>query len=193
VRLVITHAQQVFVSYSILGVLSVGLVFAVFGAPVARRIGFSATLEELRSTYARSVGALARSEAVREAVAARYAREDSDRHFYQAETAALAGAQLQNELHTLIQGEGGMLVSSAFRQSSGELSVTPVSVSVRLQCSIEALLRILHSLEGHEPVLFIENLVIQSRRRPGRRLAEAREELDVQFDVMGYLDRQAEP
>jgi hypothetical protein len=62
-----------------------------------------------------------------------------------------------------------------------------------LQCSIEALLRILHSLEGHEPVLFIENLVIQSRRRPGRRLAEAREELDVQFDVMGYLDRQAEP
>jgi general secretion pathway protein M len=191
-RLVITRGQHVLASYALLAILGAAVVSAVVATPAARRIGFTAKLDELRSTHARSIAALERNERVRKAVAARQARGDSKREVYQADTAALAGAQLQNELRTLIESEGGMLLSSAFRQSSEPLPLTPVSVSVRMQSSTESLLRILRSLEGRQPALFVDNLVIQGRNRPGRPIKDAREELDVEFDVTGYLDRKVE-
>lgn len=191
-RLVVTREQHVLVSYSVLAVLVCALLACVVAPPAAQRISFVTKLDDLRSTYARSISALARNDALRRVVTARQTQGDSKQQVYQAETAALAGAQLQNELRTLIEAEGGMLLSSGFRQSSEPLPLTPVSVSVRMQSSTESLLHILRSLEGRDPALFVDNLVVQSRARPGRPIREAREELDVEFDVTGYLDRKAE-
>jgi general secretion pathway protein M len=188
----LTRREHVLVSYAALGAGLLALAFALLRAPVSARAAFASELADLRPVYSRSVAALARSEAVRTEVDARRAADDT-RQFYEAETAALAGATLQNDLRALIETEGGVLTSTAFRQTQEEAPVTPVSVNVRLHCSVESLLRILHGLEGRQPILFVENLVIQSRHRKGAEPQFLADELDVEFDATGYLGRALAP
>jgi hypothetical protein len=183
----------VLVSYAVLGMVIIAVAFAALQTPLTARAAFAAELSDLRLVYARSVAALARSETVRAELDARR-NGDNAQHFFQAETAALAGATLQNDLRTLIETEGGVLTSTAFRQTQEQPGpVTPVSVNVRLHCSVEALLRILHGLEGRQPVLFVENVVVQSHHRPEAHLRFPTDELDVEFDVTGYLDAMVPP
>jgi hypothetical protein len=188
----LTQREHVLVSYAVLGAVLIAAVFAILRTPLAARMAFANDLAEMRPIYSRSFAALARSKAVRSELDSRRGN-DNAQQFYRAETAALAGASLQNDLRALIEAEGGVLTSTAFRQTTDAAPVTPVGVNVRLHCSVESLLRILHGLEGRQPVLFIENVVIQSRHRPGAQLRFATDELDVEFDVTGYLDRALPP
>jgi general secretion pathway protein M len=180
--------QHVLASYAILALALASALLVVLGPPIRGRLEFFSALESMRSTYAKSLAALARSEAVSAVFDQRRAASDPTPQLFHAATAALAGAELQNQLNSLITAEGGMLLSSAFREPSETQPLTPIAVTIRVRCSVASLLKILHGLENHAPLLFIENLAIQSNQRNSGAARDVGGNLDVELEVLGFLD-----
>jgi general secretion pathway protein M len=185
--------RQTLSSYAILAILLSAVVFAALATPIRGRAAFFSSLEQYRATYTKSLQALARSEAVSAQFELRKAASDPTSQVFHADTPALAGADLQNQLNSLVAAEGGKVLSSAFRDLTAHGSLTPIAVTVRLRCSMEALLRILHGLENRSQVLFVENLTVQARQRADRPQRQEDGDLDVELDVVGLLATRAGP
>ena len=185
--------RQTFVSYAILAIALSAVVLVALATPIRERAAFFSSLESQRTTYAKSLEALARSEAVSAQFELRQAASDTTSRVFRADTPALAGADLQNQLNTLVAAEGGKVLSSAFRDSTADGSLTPFAVTVRLRCSMEALLRILHGLENRSQVLFVENLSVQARQHGDRPQRQEDGDLDVELDVVGFFAARAAP
>jgi general secretion pathway protein M len=65
-----------------------------------------------------------------------------------------------------------------------------VTVNVRMRCRVEYLLDILYRLESEVPLMMIDDLNIirpRARRRVGGRVVDVTEELDIRFNMLGYL------
>jgi general secretion pathway protein M len=185
--------RQARISYAILAAALSALMFAALATPIRGRVAFFTSLESQRETYSKSLQALARSENVAAQFELRRAANDPTAQIFHAETPALAGADLQNQLNMLVAAEGGKLLSSAFRESTAEGPLTPIAVTARLRCSMEALTRILHGLENRSPVLFVETLAVQGRQLRGRPQREGDGDLDVELDVLAFVAASTSP
>jgi general secretion pathway protein M len=185
--------QHVLASYGILALALVSALLVVLGPPIRGRLEFFTELASLRTTYAKSLAALARSEAVSAVFDQRRVASDPTAQLFHAETAALAGAELQNQLSSLITAEGGTLLSSAFREPAETKPLTPIAVAIRVRCTVASLLKILHGLENRSPALFVENLSIQSNQRTSSSARDLSGNLDVELEVLGFLDPPAAP
>jgi len=110
--------------------------------------------------------------------------------YIRAATPALAAAERQKRVKTVIESSGGTLVST---QNISREAVTgkpqQITIKTRMRSDTEALVEVLYTLEGGRPLLFIDNLSIQSYRRVQRRGRERLtiSSLDVQFELTGYL------
>ena len=65
-----------------------------------------------------------------------------------------------------------------------------VTVNVRMRCNGEDLLKILYRLESGMPMVIVDDLNIlrpRVRRRVGGQIVEVAQELDVRFNISGYL------
>jgi general secretion pathway protein M len=185
--------RQAAASYAVLAAVLLAVAFAALATPIRERFAFFSSLDLQRTTYAKSLEALARSETVSAQFELRRAASDPTAQVFHAETAALAGAELQNQLNSLVATEGGMLLTSAFRDSGAEGPLTPIAVTVRLRCSVETLLRILHGIENRSPALFVDNLAVQARHRGGHPQRQEDGDLDVELDVVGLFDARTAP
>ena len=70
-----------------------------------------------------------------------------------------------------------------------------VKVSVRMQCPLPDFIRVLYELERSVPLIFIDNLMINQRTmlsQASRRGGERYGQLDVRFEMFGYLDQPGE-
>lgn len=109
------------------------------------------------------------------------------------DTDALAAAQLQADVSGIIQKHDGQLRSVQILPVASDGEFKRVSVRVQLTGTLSSLTRILYSLEGRRPFVFVDNLDIKNRRaRRSRRnrqqqQAEAEPELVIRFDLFGYL------
>ena len=107
-------------------------------------------------------------------------------------TDALAAAELQGKLKTLIESSGGTIGSMQTLPAVDEQNLKRVAIRLDVSAPIQPLLRVLQGLETGVPLLFVDNLDIQSR------LAEIPQDdgtaqepvLAVGFDVYGYLPPQ---
>lgn len=124
--------------------------------------------------------------------------QDIKAFYYDAQTPALAGAQLQRELQEMVQAAGGRLISTQILPASSSEQPARVSVRTQLQGDTEALLDVLYRIEQARPFLFVDQISVRSTarrivQRPanlrGRRAPLAsREEgqLTVRLDIFGY-------
>lgn len=191
-RLELTSRQHATLSYAILLAFVAVFGWVVVRAPLAERLSFLARHETLSEVHGRSAALIAEEVARNEALA--LAPNDlPDGAFLRGETAALAGAELQNRIRQIVEAQDALLVSSAFRQGGEPQPLTPITVQVRARSSVPALQRILLALEQETSYLFFETLTVQSRHRDGRALRATNEELDVDFEVTGYVNRPYEP
>jgi len=66
-----------------------------------------------------------------------------------------------------------------------------VTVNVRMSCPLPDMVRILYALEDNVPLIFVDNLIINQRiaadRRNRRVGVDAYGQLDVRFDMYGFL------
>jgi general secretion pathway protein M len=112
--------------------------------------------------------------------------------YLQGPSDALAAAQLQDRVKTVVEGAGGELRSTQI------LAATPVEIDptirrtalrVQFVVTIAGLAETLYELETGQPYLLIDELTVREQRTRSRRRDEPETEaqLDVSLELSGYL------
>lgn len=136
--------------------------------------------------------------AMRPAVAQQLQQVDSQQtaqgYYLSGGTDALAAAGLQDRINALVAANGGTLRSTQPMPGVEEQGFRRITLKVQLTATTEELFDTLYELEAGAPILFVEDLDIQSRivRRQTGDTAGANESqpitlLAVAFDLSGYL------
>lgn len=119
----------------------------------------------------------------------------SQSYYLSGGTDALAAAGLQDRVNALVGANGGTLRSTQALPGVEEEGFRRITLRVQMTATTEALFETLYELEAATPILFVENLDIQSRmvrRATASANAGAVEPvaaplLTVAFDLSGYL------
>jgi general secretion pathway protein M len=113
--------------------------------------------------------------------------KDSRKFFLRTGAAALSAAEAQEYVRAMVESAGGRLVTMQALPAKEEGRYRQVSAQVQLAANIFALRKILHAVESHVPMLFIENLTVKTQV-PGnfKPAAGAEPEMFVTFDLHGY-------
>jgi general secretion pathway protein M len=109
---------------------------------------------------------------------------------------ALASAELQQQIGQLIGQIGAQVISTQILSLEDTGSPLPaVGIKVHLRGETEQLVRLLHELAHHEPLLLVENIVVLSNPRVDmQRIRQAADikavpSLDITFDLRGFIAR----
>jgi general secretion pathway protein M len=113
--------------------------------------------------------------------------KDTKKFFLRSGAAALSAAEAQEYIRGMVDAAGGRLVTMQALPAKEDGRYRQVTAQVQLAANIHALRRILHAIESHVPMLFIENLTVKTQV-PGnfRPAAGAEPEMFVTFDMHGY-------
>lgn len=84
----------------------------------------------------------------------------ADQTLAQADTPALAGAELQRVLTELVAAGGGALESVQVLEPVQRLPFVQISIRLSFTSTIEALRQFLYAVERHAPVLLVHDLAI---------------------------------
>jgi general secretion pathway protein M len=113
--------------------------------------------------------------------------KDTRKFFLRSGAPALSVAEAQEIIRGMVESSGGRLITMQALPSKDEGRYRQVSAQVQLAANIHALRKILHAIETHVPLLFIENLMVKTQVpgnfKPG---PGAEPEMFVTFDVHGY-------
>lgn len=123
---------------------------------------------------------------------------DSYKAFYfDADTPAIAGAQLQSEVQEMVRAAGARPVSAQVLPSDDNDDPPRVRVRIQLQGTTEQLFDVLYRIESARPFLLIDQMSVRSQARSdrsfGRRsLRRSRQpddqgQLTVRLDIFGYF------
>ena len=111
--------------------------------------------------------------------------------FLKKKSSALVAADLQKLLKTLIEKNGGNLVSTHAVTKTKEDVFSNITVKVHMRCNITTLRTVLHKLASNKPLLFTDNILIQSKNKSSSRRKNTRnsDQLEIRFDVTGYINQ----
>lgn len=118
-------------------------------------------------------------------------RPVSGEGYLQGDNETLVSAQLQSRIRNVTQTSGGKLTSTQVLAGIDDNGFRRIGVRVTMTADITDLQRMLHTLEGDRPYLFLDNVDIsgeQSRSRDGRG-----GNLTISFDVYGFMRADATP
>jgi general secretion pathway protein M len=121
------------------------------------------------------------------------AEASSEGYYLSGGTDALAAAALQDQVNALVQGKGGSLRSIQPMVGIDEQGFRRITLRVQMTATNEALFEVLYAFESGTPILFIENLDIQSRfirhrtKEGGLQAVPDAPALTVGFDLSGYM------
>jgi general secretion pathway protein M len=139
---------------------------------------------------------LERMAATREPVQQLIAKIQQDRNvtaqYLPQSTPALAAAELQQRLKAVVEAAGGTLQSTQTLPPVEEAGAMKVTINAIVNGDVGSLQKVLYDLEAQTPLLFVDNLEVSARQtRPrlpnGRYATYTRIQLNVQFEVAGYL------
>jgi general secretion pathway protein M len=100
------------------------------------------------------------------------------------ESEPLAAAALQERVKSVVTTSGGTLTSTQVLPTETEQGFKRIIVNVRMAGSMDALQRVLHTLES----LLADDVIILARgARKRRRTTGAADLLDVRFNLYGYM------
>ncbi len=139
---------------------------------LARQLRSYTSLNQLRPTLTQALEALKAKE--------------SRKFFVKGASAALAGADLQDIVKSLIETNNGRLLSSQLLAHKDDSGVRQVNATIQMTASIQNLRQILHAMESREPYLFLDNLTVRAQVPSGfKPQAGFEPEMFIQFDVSG--------
>lgn len=167
--------------------LAVAPLWALNRHYVDRIDGLERRLEVLQRTVAAGSGLRVQHEQLKQALA-------GDRHYLKSNTEALAAADLQGIIKRVAGTSGMDVLSTQILPAIDESDFTGIVLKVRMQGSLENLVKVFHTLEAGQPYLFLDNVSIRSsgvRRRQSNRTVNTAQMLQVDFDLIGYMSRKS--
>ena len=114
-------------------------------------------------------------------------KTDGRKHFLKNTGNALAASEIQELAKTLIESNGGKLVSMQVVPFKDEGGYRRIPINIQLVCNMTVLRTIFYTLETAQPYLLIDNVSIRSQTNalykgnPG-----VDPEVVAQFDLAGY-------
>ena len=113
--------------------------------------------------------------------------KESRKFFLRSGSSAMSSAEAQEALRTIVESNGGRLITMQAPNVKDEGRYRQITVNVQLTANIFALRKILNAIDNNTPYIFVDNLMVRSQVpanfRPG---PGAEPEMFVQFDVSGY-------
>jgi general secretion pathway protein M len=164
-------------------------------------VGYGETdrqIEEVRDQLARYQRLAAERPALEQQIQQATNERTSDGYYLSGGTDALAAAGLQDRVNALVGAKDGLLRSIQPMPGVDDQGFRRITLRVQMTATIEVLFETLYALESGTPMLFVENLDIQSRairRRSDETGAEAAPEapvLAVGFDLSGFMPVEAQ-
>ncbi len=113
-----------------------------------------------------------------------YRSEEARAAYLETQSPALAAAFLQKLAKQRIADAGGRLTRVLVNPLQQQGRFARVSINVRLRSDLRSMTALLHALEGGEPELFIERLVVRALGRAG---GSGGQPLDISFNLVGYM------
>ena len=111
------------------------------------------------------------------------------RAIWHADSDTLAAADLQQRVKSLVEGQGGALVSTQVLEPIQERPFTRIRINVRMLLSVPVLQQVLYEVESQMPYLVVRQLLVTQRNWRGRRLPRQKlqsDNLDVRMEISGY-------
>jgi general secretion pathway protein M len=113
--------------------------------------------------------------------------KETRKFFLRSGAAALSAAEAQEYVRGMVESAGGRLITMQALPAKEDGRYRQVSAQVQLAANIQALRKILHAVESHVPMLFIENLTVKTQVPGNFKPAPGAEpEMFVTFDMHGY-------
>src|SRR5262245_26146850 len=114
--------------------------------------------------------------------------KDGRRFFLKNSAPNLAGAELQEQVRTAIESNGGRITTSQNQGPKDDGRFRQITVTVQFFASSPALQKILYALEAQPPYLSVESMTLRPLNAfRGFKPAPGQEpEINVQLDVAGF-------
>ena len=113
--------------------------------------------------------------------------QDTRRFYLRSGAAALSAAEVQEVIRGVVEQAGGRLITMQALAAREEGRYRQVTVSVQMTANIFALRKILHALDTHVPVLFVDTLMVRTQVpgnfKPG---PGAEPEMYLSMEVHGF-------
>ena len=111
--------------------------------------------------------------------------ETNQEGFLKEKPPALAVADLQQMLSSIVDEAGGTLISTQILQEADGNNLFPaITVKVNLRGATESLQQILYRIDTSRPQLILDNLRVQKKQSTG---APGIDELEIRFDLTAYI------
>ena len=171
------------------------LVLVVDQALVGRYRYYQNSLEQYQGQLAQLERIATTAEPARQLIAKVQQDRNVTAQYLPQSVPALAAAELQQRLKTLIEAAGGTLQSIQSLPPVEEAGAVKVTISAVMNGDVGSLQKVLYDLESQTPLLFVDNLEVTARvNRPrlpnGRYATYTRIQLNAQFEVSGYLRKE---
>mgnify|MGYP001080590745 CR=1 FL=1 len=163
---------------------------------VTRHVELSNQISALETSVARFKAAVARRPELEQRLAELREERLDNALFLQQSNFNTAAASLVRQLRDYIEqvSDDPELCSVSATQNrvdSDPDRFEQVTVNVRMNCPLPDTVRILYELENNVPLIFVDNLIINQRisadRRSRRVGVDAYGQLDLRFDMYGFL------
>lgn len=113
--------------------------------------------------------------------------KDTRKLFLRSGAAALSAAEAQEYVRGMVESAGGRLITMQALPAKEEGRYRQATAQVQLAANVYALRKILHMVESHVPMLFIENLTVKTQVPGNFKPAPGAEpEMFVTFEIHGY-------
>ena len=113
--------------------------------------------------------------------------KDTRKMFLRSGAAALSAAEAQEYVRGMVEQAGGRLITMQALPAKDDGRYRQITAQVQLAANIQALRRILHAIDGHVPMLFVDNLTVKTQVPGNFKPAPGAEpEMFVTFDMYGY-------
>lgn len=169
-------------------VAAVALVLGLVAAPVVwLHQRYDAAIERYGSRHAREIG-ISQTRATWESAIETTRQANPARFYLKANSPTLAGSELQERIQKAFEAAGGRIASVQVLPPKEEGELRRISVQVSGNANIAAIQKLLVSLEGGEPMIFVDTLNVRAgqgrnyRPQPG-----VEPEFGLQLTVYAYL------
>ena len=175
--------------------VAVGLLFFILVWPaLSGRAAFQERLEGLQFQQQKLTEAAARTPVLEKELAEMSGLGIDRADFLEQKSRDLAAADLQRLLGLLIDETGATLVSTQVLPGTDDESVFPeITIKVYMRGAIESFRQLLYRFDSGQPLLFVDNLLVQKRQKGDERARRDAGQLDIRFDVSAFIYQATPP
>ncbi len=178
------------------GIFSLGILFLVILAfytvliqpAISARSKNTERIEDLMLQSSKFTLSSQESDSLKEKIANLKNQNPNKNNFLQNKAPAIVAADLQKKIKALVESSGGNLVSTHALTDGKEELFSKITVKVRMRTDMNALRDVFYQIAISEPLLFTENILIQKSRARSRKKQRVDNQIEVRFDVSGYMN-----